>query len=189
MKEYYHISPDPENIPILFPPDPNNGLSSSEADVPHCVAISPHKKLKKRIAIIGAGAMGSLFASRIAANSKLPSSPFDPEVWLVSSWAEHIEKVNKQGLTVEEDGKPSSLYRNLKATASVREVLSGGPVDVIFVCVKAPYTRVAAEKVGPIVKIHAYHQVTINAHSRSSYCRCNYSEWPWQFRSYRRDFI
>lgn len=91
--------------------------------------------------------MGSLFASKIASNNDKQNLPYNVDVWLISSWSEHIENIKKNGLAMESVGGDSRSLSHVNATASLRDVIANGPVDIIFILVKAPYTRIAAEKV------------------------------------------
>jgi len=60
-----------------------------------------------KIAIVGAGAMGSLFAGYLAKTTV--------EVWIYDIWKEHIEAINKDGLCIT-NGKKSDRVR-LNATS------------------------------------------------------------------------
>ena len=46
-----------------------------------------------KIAIIGCGAMGSVYAALLADAGN--------EVWAIDTWQEHIDAINKNGLRVE----------------------------------------------------------------------------------------
>ena len=46
-----------------------------------------------KIAVVGAGAMGSVYAGILGDAGN--------EVWAVDVWAEHVEAINRDGLTVE----------------------------------------------------------------------------------------
>ena len=48
-----------------------------------------------KIAVIGAGAMGSLFGAMLA--------EADNEVWLYDVWQEHVQTINRDGLSIERD--------------------------------------------------------------------------------------
>ena len=50
-----------------------------------------------KIAIVGAGAMGSLFGALL--------SEAGNEVWLYDVWHEHVDAINRNGLQVERDGR------------------------------------------------------------------------------------
>jgi len=93
--------------------------------------------------------MGSLVGARLAR-----SNPhFSSEIWMISSWNEHVSAVNKNGLKVEELNLDEAVghtkiqhVENVKATNSVSEILKDGPVDFVFILAKSPYTKSAAEK-------------------------------------------
>jgi 2-dehydropantoate 2-reductase len=85
-----------------------------------------------RIAIVGGGAMGSIYAML------LKQSPH--EVWLIDIWPEHIDAIRQHGLCVEGiDGHARSIRIN--ATLAPEEV---GPADLVIVAVKAYQTATAA---------------------------------------------
>ena len=77
----------------------------------------------KRIGIIGTGAMGSLFASHLAATGV--------EVWAFDLWREHVEAIRRDGLIVHRDGSERSV--RMHATTAAGEI---GICDVAMVFVK-----------------------------------------------------
>lgn len=87
-----------------------------------------------KIAIIGAGAMGSLYGAKLSVHA-------ENEVHLVDVWKDHIDAINVNGLQVEErDGV--LVYRNLKGHTSAEEV---GICDLAIVFVKSTQTKAAVE--------------------------------------------
>lgn len=85
-----------------------------------------------KIAIIGAGAMGSLFGALLSKGKA--------DVWMLDVWPEHIQAVNENGLRIEREGKTR--------TVSVRAVTDPdgiGIADLILVFVKSTQTKAAAE--------------------------------------------
>jgi len=50
-----------------------------------------------RVAIVGAGAMGSLFAGYLASQLE--------DLWVYDVWQEHIEKIKEEGLRITRDGE------------------------------------------------------------------------------------
>jgi 2-dehydropantoate 2-reductase len=85
-----------------------------------------------KIAIIGAGAMGSLlgfYLSQVA------------EVWLLAHWAEHIAAINNHGISCERDGRVQ--VQPCHATSDPGEI---GSYDVALVLTKAAQTPWAAEQ-------------------------------------------
>jgi 2-dehydropantoate 2-reductase len=85
-----------------------------------------------KITIVGAGAMGSLFGALLAEGGH--------EVRLLDIWQEHVDTVNKKGLSVEREGKIRSVV--LQASTDLREV---GKADLVIVFVKSSQTEKAAE--------------------------------------------
>lgn len=92
-----------------------------------------------KVAVVGAGAMGSLFGGSLAASGH--------EVWLIDVWKEHVEAINKNGLTIEEVGGRERLIKDIKATTDPREV---GTVDLVLVFVKSALTEEAARGALPL---------------------------------------
>jgi 2-dehydropantoate 2-reductase len=84
-----------------------------------------------KIAIVGAGAMGSLFGALLAEGGH--------NVWLCDVWQEHIDAVNHNGLTIEFDGKPRRV--RLKAVADSVQI---GESELVLIFVKATQTEAAA---------------------------------------------
>jgi 2-dehydropantoate 2-reductase len=85
-----------------------------------------------KITIVGAGAMGSLFGALLAESGH--------EVRLLDVWQEHVDAVNKKGLSVEREGRTRSIV--LKATTDLRQV---DKADLVIVFVKSSQTGKAAE--------------------------------------------
>jgi 2-dehydropantoate 2-reductase len=85
-----------------------------------------------KIAVVGAGAMGSLFGAMLAEAGN--------EVWLYDVWLEHVEAVNRDGLMIERQGKIRNV--NIKATDDPDLI---GRADLIIIFVKSTQTRSAAK--------------------------------------------
>lgn len=85
-----------------------------------------------RIAIVGAGAMGSVYAGLLASAGN--------DVWAVDPWAEHIAAIRERGLRVE--GASGDRVAHVAATSDSTEV---GAVDLVVVATKAMQVRTAAE--------------------------------------------
>lgn len=85
-----------------------------------------------RIAIVGAGAMGSLFGGLLAEGGL--------EVHLIDVWREHIEAINNRGLRI--TGEGGERFVKLGATVDPQEV---GIVDVVLVQTKARHTAEAMQ--------------------------------------------
>jgi 2-dehydropantoate 2-reductase len=91
-----------------------------------------------KIAVVGAGAMGSLFGALLAEAGA--------EVWLHDIWREHVETVNRNGLTIERDGRTRQVA--IKATMDRREI---DGADLVIIFVKATQTAQAAETASRLV--------------------------------------
>jgi len=91
-----------------------------------------------KIAIVGAGAMGSVYAGLLAAAGN--------EVWVVDTWTEHVDAINARGLRVE--GASGDRTVGVRATADAREV---GPAGLVVVATKAPDVEAAARAAVPLV--------------------------------------
>jgi 2-dehydropantoate 2-reductase len=76
-----------------------------------------------KIAIIGAGAMGSLFGALLTYSGE--------EVWAVDISREHIETINAVGLNLEEEGKLQILRMN-----ATTDIASIGKADLVLFFVK-----------------------------------------------------
>ena len=83
-----------------------------------------------RIAVVGAGAMGSLFGAFLAESGE--------NVTLVDVWREHIDTINRQGLRVY--GVSGERVVRVKATTNHFEV---GPIDLLILFVKSYNTEQA----------------------------------------------
>ena len=84
-----------------------------------------------RIAILGTGAMGSVYAGLLAAAGL--------DVWAVDTWAEHIEAIRQNGLRV--SGASGDRVAHPKATTDAREV---GRADLVVIATKAMHVEAAA---------------------------------------------
>jgi len=85
-----------------------------------------------KIAIVGAGAMGSLFGALMAEGGH--------EVWLCDVRHEHINAVKKNGLKIEFEGKTRNI--RLNAADNPQQI---GESDLVLIFVKSTQTRPAAE--------------------------------------------
>ena len=90
-----------------------------------------------RICIVGAGAIGSLFAAHLA---QLP----DVEVWAFDVSAEHVSAIRRAGLRLTGG---ADVLSTVHARASADEI---PPCDFGLVAVKSEYTRSAMTAAAPI---------------------------------------
>lgn len=85
-----------------------------------------------RIAVVGAGAMGSVYAGLLCDAGN--------EVWAIDPWEEHIAAIRDRGLRVE--GASGDRTARVAATSDPAEV---GKVDLVVIATKAMHVRGAAE--------------------------------------------
>lgn len=94
-----------------------------------------------KIAIIGSGAMGSLYGAKLSKNR-------DNKVYLLDVWREHIDAINAEGLKMHEcshgesRGENALVYRELIATDNPEDI---GEVDLAIVFVKSSSTEAAVK--------------------------------------------
>ncbi|MCF8001606.1 MAG: ketopantoate reductase family protein [Halanaerobiales bacterium] len=81
-----------------------------------------------KIAIIGAGAMGSLFGGYLSKSGN--------EVTLIDIWEEHVNKIKNKGLVIKKDDK--EIHINPKAKTTSEDL---DPVDLVIIFVKSIYTE------------------------------------------------
>lgn len=92
-----------------------------------------------KIAIVGAGAMGSVYAGLFASAGH--------EVWAVDRWREHVEAIRERGLRLE--GASGDRTVRLHATTDARDV---GPCDLVILATKAMHVAAAAESAKALLK-------------------------------------
>ncbi len=92
------------------------------------------------VAIIGAGAMGSVYGACLSQVS---------EVFLIDIWKEHVNEINKNGLKVEWIDGREKLFK-LKAFTSPEGC--GKKVDLVIVFVKSYVTENAVASSSPLLR-------------------------------------
>ncbi len=91
-----------------------------------------------KIAVVGAGAMGSVYAGLLADAGN--------EVWAVDVWKEHVDAINAKGLRVE--GASGNRTVRLNATSDFTEV---GPCELVIIATKAGQVGEAARNIEPLL--------------------------------------
>jgi 2-dehydropantoate 2-reductase len=91
-----------------------------------------------KIAIVGAGAMGSVYAGILGDAGN--------EVWAVDVWTEHVEAIRARGLTVE--GASGTRTVRINATSAPDDV---GVCDLVVIATKAIDVEVAAQAAQSLV--------------------------------------
>jgi 2-dehydropantoate 2-reductase len=84
-----------------------------------------------KIAIVGCGAMGSVYAALLADAGH--------EIWAIDSWKEHVEAMRAKGLRLE--GASGDRTVKLHATTDTTEA---GPCDLVIIATKAMHVEQAA---------------------------------------------
>jgi 2-dehydropantoate 2-reductase len=135
------LAPDVERLeldPLLAKELPGrrarrSGRLPEERYAFHCAIIAPVK-----IAVVGAGAMGSVYAGLLASAGN--------EVWAVDLWQEHVDAIRAGGLRVE--GASGDRIVPVQATTDAAEV---GEAELVILATKAMDVEAAAEAARPLV--------------------------------------
>ena len=90
------------------------------------------RAFQMKTAIVGAGAMGSLFGALL--------HEAGADVWVLDTRQEHIDAIKQRGLSVEAAGQTRTV--RVPAVTRAEEI---GPVDLVIVFVKSTGTEAAAE--------------------------------------------
>jgi len=91
-----------------------------------------------KIAIVGTGAMGSVYAGLFASAGH--------EVWAIDRWREHVDAIREKGLRVE--GASGDRTVRMHATTEPGEA---GPCDLVVLATKAMHVSEAAQAVKPLL--------------------------------------
>jgi 2-dehydropantoate 2-reductase len=91
-----------------------------------------------KIAVIGTGAMGSVYAALLGAAGH--------DVWAIDSWTEHVDAMRKNGLRLE----GASGDRTVKMHASTRAA-DAGVCDLVIIATKAMHVTQAAQSAQPLL--------------------------------------
>ena len=91
-----------------------------------------------KIAVLGTGAMGSVYAGLLAGAGH--------EVWAIDAWAEHVAAMREKGLRVE--GASGDRIARLHATT---DPVEAGPCELVIVATKAMDVEAAAESAKAVV--------------------------------------
>ena len=92
-----------------------------------------------KIAVIGAGAMGSLFGGLL--------TEAGCEVWLLDVWEDHVKTLNQNGLIIEREGTTRVVHP--KATTDPSVI---GKADLVIVFVKSTQTAAAGKTAAQLVQ-------------------------------------
>lgn len=92
-----------------------------------------------KIAIVGTGAMGSVYAALMADAGN--------EVWAIDTWREHVDAINAGGLKVE-GASGNRVVTSIRATTDPSEP---GPCDLVVIATKADGVGAAASAAAPLL--------------------------------------
>ena len=96
------------------------------------------KEYKMKIAVVGTGAMGSLYAALLGDAGN--------EVWAIDQWKEHVDAIQDKGLRLE--GISGDRTVHIQAATSTDSV---GPCDLVIIATKAMHVAAAAESSKPLM--------------------------------------
>jgi 2-dehydropantoate 2-reductase len=91
-----------------------------------------------KVAIVGTGAMGSVYAGLFASAGH--------EVWAIDRWREHVEVMRSKGLRLE--GASGDRTVRLNATTDPRDA---GPCELVILATKAMHVAEAAASLNPLL--------------------------------------
>jgi 2-dehydropantoate 2-reductase len=91
-----------------------------------------------KIAIVGCGAMGSVYAGLFASAGH--------EVWAIDRWREHVDAMKRNGLRLE--GKSGDRTVKVHATTDTKDA---GACDLVILATKAMHVAQAAASVKPLL--------------------------------------
>ncbi|HWA13735.1 MAG TPA: 2-dehydropantoate 2-reductase [Burkholderiales bacterium] len=91
-----------------------------------------------KIAVVGCGAMGSVYAALLADAGH--------EVWAIDSWKEHVDAMRAKGLRLE--GASGDRTVRLNATTNPADA---GPCDLAILATKAMHVEKAAQSMAPLI--------------------------------------
>ena len=91
-----------------------------------------------KIAIVGPGAMGCLFAAFLSKTKE--------EIWLLDKNKERADAIGRQGIKIE--GVSGEWQARVKTSSEAKEI---GPVDLLIICVKSYDTKTAIVQAKPLI--------------------------------------
>ena len=92
-----------------------------------------------KVTIIGAGAMGSIYAALMADAGN--------EVWAIDVWQDHVDAINRDGLRVE----GASGHRTVTSVRASHDINDAGSSDLFVIATKAAGVAAAARSVAPLM--------------------------------------
>ena len=93
-----------------------------------------------KIAVIGTGAMGSVYAALLAAAGN--------EVWAIDTWEDHLRAIAQNGLRIE----GASGERTVQGIKTSTQVADAGACDLYIIATKASAVGAAAQAIAPLMQ-------------------------------------
>lgn len=119
-----------------------------------------------KVAIIGSGAMGSLFGAMLVKGGH-------GDVWLIDVWKDHVEKIQKRGLLLKTEDGSEIIKINAVLTSEDANIQMGGQADLIIIFVKGIFTETAIKGaksiIGPSTKFMTVQNGIGNAEKIAKY--------------------
>jgi 2-dehydropantoate 2-reductase len=102
----------------------------------------PNQRAKKRVAIVGAGAIGGYMGAHMTRAGE--------DVTLIDGWAEHVQKLRADGMTVTGmEGESFNIPVRALHISDVPQLIREEPIDIAFIAVKSYDTAWAAQLILP----------------------------------------
>ena len=101
-----------------------------------------------RLVIVGAGAMGSIYAGRFSAVRNEATGDPEHEVWAVDPNRAHLDVIKHQGLSLEGPAG-REVFQDIHVAASPEGV--NGKADLVILATKANHVPAAALALGPVL--------------------------------------
>ena len=92
-----------------------------------------------KVAVVGCGAMGSVYAALLADAGH--------EIWAIDSWKEHVDAMKTNGLRLE--GASGDRTARVNATTKAADA---GPCDLVILATKAMHVEQAARSMQPLLR-------------------------------------
>ena len=92
-----------------------------------------------KVAVVGCGAMGSVYAALLADAGH--------EIWAIDSWKEHVDAMKANGLRLE--GASGDRTVRVNATTNAADA---GPCDLVILSTKAMHVEKAAQSMPPLLR-------------------------------------
>lgn len=107
-----------------------------------------------KIAIIGAGAMGTMFGAFLGKAGE--------DVCMIDVRKDHIEAISEKGIIVKYPDKEEAIPAKGALTSDEAAKLFGGPADVVMIFTKTPMNKMVLDQAGALIGPDTYLMTTQN---------------------------